>query len=447
MKNTRITKFFHSSTLINTAVASVDQATLSALSFIIQIILIRHVSKVEYGYYSIAFTISLFILTIQNAVVNTPLAVLLVTKKNSERKNYAASLCYGQFLVIIPAVCFGLAVAVMLAHLGFDSTQVAIGAAVCFAAIGNLYREFFRAYFFAEQNSFKVLKIDTIYAILFLGAVALIYLLFHVSVAAIFIMIGICGLLASLVFSWQQNWKYNLESIKQSYAENWKYGKWALVGVIVTHIQSNGYLYMLGALLGSVAVADVSAARLLMMPLILVDAGYMKIAVPHGSRLREQNQLDRFLKEQVLVSMIYVLIVGIYLGVLISLSGLLSKLVFTQKYTDSFDYLPYWAVLFTIGFIGKNAGYGLQVMKKFDLIAKANFLTMLLTMGCAFVFIKAYGIKGGLTGLIIGNASIAIVLWFYFVKMVFLKAADRTTIRPQKIVLPKFLRNGTVPHK
>jgi len=183
------------------------------------------------------------------------------------------------------------------------------------------------------------------------------------------------------------------------------------------------------------------------MPLILVDAGYMKIAVPHGSRLREQNKLDRFLKEQVWVSMIYILIVAIYVGVLISFSGLLSNLLFTQKYTESFDYLPYWAVLFAIGFLGKNAGYGLQVTKNFDIIAKANFLTMLLTLGCAFVFIKAYGIKGGLTGLIIGNALISVVLWFYFVKTVVFKVPDHMSIRPQKILLPKLLRNGTVPHK
>jgi len=414
----------HSSMILKSIIASADQATLSALSFIISIVLIKTVSKVDYGYYSIGFSIALFLISIQNAIVNTPFAVLMVSKTDNAKKKYTASLFYGQFIVILPVVCIGVLTAAIAHFAGFNSTQTSVAAAISFASVGILFREFIRAYFYAEEMPYKAFKLDVLYVVLFLGCIGFIFLFLKISVAFIFILMGLSGGLASLIYFRSHDWKYDKPAIKQSYKENWQYGKWALLGVIVWHIQNHGYLYLLGTLLGSIAVADVSAARLLMMPLFLARVGWMKIAIPHGSRLREKNQLDRFFKELVLVSIIFVLIVSFYATILFAFSEILQKYILAEKYAESFDYLLLWAAIFAIGFAGGNASYGLQVIKKFDLLSKVNMATMLVTLGCSYIGILNYGIKGGLTALIAGLTIEVVILWYYFAKVVFFLSTD-----------------------
>ena len=107
--------------IFKSIIASFDQAILSALSFIISIVLIKTVSKVDYGYYAIGFSIALFLISIQNAIVNTPLAILLVSKKDNVKKKYTASLFYGQFIVILPVAFIGISAAAMAFSMGFDS--------------------------------------------------------------------------------------------------------------------------------------------------------------------------------------------------------------------------------------------------------------------------------------------------------------------------------------
>jgi O-antigen/teichoic acid export membrane protein len=397
--------------------ASVDQAILSGLNFFISILLIKNVTKVEYGYYSLAFAISLFLLSIQNAVVNAPLTVLLVTKKDDKKKRYVASLGLGQFLLIIPAVCMGLLSCTFLWQFGFNSTQTAIMAAVSLAAIGLLSREFLRTYFFADEKPLQVLKLDVFYVIFFLAAITLIYFLTKISVPSVFLILGSSGLLVSLYFNREFGWKFDSRAIKESYQENWKYGKWALVGVLVTHVQSYSYLYLLGLFLGSLAVADVSASRLLMMPLLLGQAGWGKIIMPYGSKLRETKQNWRFFKLQVIASIMFVVITITYIAVLMFFSVSI-KNFFSEKYANVFNYLILWGIIFILNFIVLNASYGLQVLKKFDIISKLNFITMLVTLALAYYLIQHNGIVGGLMSLIIGDCSLALLLWFYFAKSI-----------------------------
>jgi O-antigen/teichoic acid export membrane protein len=418
-------KIFNTSLIFKSGIASIDQAMLSAANFTISIILIKYASKVEYGYYSITFSVLLIFLSIQSAIVNAPLAVLLVTKKGKNRKRYAGSLCYGQFIFVIPIACLGLACIAFLNFWGLDPNKAWIATACCIAVVGLLLREFLRAYFFAEETPLRILKMDVFYTILFLSLTIITSLLFEIKTSAVLAIMGTSAFTISLLFSRTLKWGFEQQHIKASYKENWKYGKWALLGVLVTHTQNYSYLYLLGAILGSVAVAEVSASRLLLMPLALIEMGWSKVVIPHGSKLREQNQLRTLFKNQILASLVFTLGIGVYLVFLLLSVEMLKSLIFNDRYTSAFDYLPLWAVIFAVRFITLNASYGLQVTKKFHIISKVNFLTMLVTLVCTYIFIRKYEINGALTALIVGGTMLSIGLWYAFYKSVFSSLKDR----------------------
>jgi hypothetical protein len=200
-------------------IKSVKNAIVSPL-----IILIKSVPKIEYGYYSIAFSVSLFLVSIQNAIVTTPLTVLLATKKSKDRQDYSGALCLGQFVAVLPLVCIGLAIIMLLYSLGMDVTKASVAGALCLAATGILFREFLRSYFFAEELPFEVFKLDLSYALAYLGLIGIVYLISGISVTAVFVMMGISAFFVSIIFNRGLGRKYNLKSIQESYGENWENG-------------------------------------------------------------------------------------------------------------------------------------------------------------------------------------------------------------------------------
>jgi O-antigen/teichoic acid export membrane protein len=405
--------------LFSCVVASLDQSMLSMLNFFISIILIRNVPKVEYGYYAIAVPLSLFFVSIQNALVNAPLAVLLAAKKDHEKQRYVESLCYGQGVAVLPIVCILLLGIMLLRVWGLDSTRAYIAAAVCLASVGLLYLEFMRAYFFAQLSTARVLKMDSLHVAIVFGLVCLLLYSFTISVAAIFCLLGLSGLLTAFLFSRGFGWRYHGDAVKRSFLENWQYGKWALVGVTVTHIQSYFYLYLLGALVGSGAVAEVSASRLLLMPVALLQTGWYKIAIPHGSVLREQGRTHRYFKELLVANFVFLFGVLTYVALIFMFWNVLEQYVLTDKYANSLSYIPLWGVIFAIGCMTTNASLGLQVLKSFDTIAKFNLFTMVITAGCAYALIRDYGAKGGLAAQIVGEILLGAGLWYYFGRAAF----------------------------
>jgi O-antigen/teichoic acid export membrane protein len=413
-------------------IAAADQAMLSATSFLISILLLRVVPKSEFGYYSVAMAIYLFLISLQNAVVNTPLTVLLASKKGADRKEYVASLRHGQFLFIIPACCLTL-VAVALFRLGgLDPTAASIAGALGVASLGFLYREFLRSCLFAEEVPAQVLAMDVLYVAASLCFLAVPYLFFEIRVSIVFLLTGASALLVALLFDRSRGWQRDPKSVSKSYRENWTLGKWALLGVCITHVQNYSYLYLLGIFVGSLAVADVSAARLLLMPLILFQAGWGKIAIPHGSRLLEEGQVRRFFKEQIFTSIGFAVGVTAYVALVMAFSGMLQDHLFSEKYASSFRYVMTWGAIFVAGFIAMNASYGLQVMRDFRIITKVSSFTMIVTVGSAAYLIREYGITGGLAALLLGQVLLAVGLWTSFAKAVFSMAKGRRAVLLEK---------------
>ena len=414
------------------------------MGFLISILLIRTVSKEEYGYYSIALPVSLLLVALQNGIVNAPLTVLLASKKGDERREYVSSLFFGQFLLVLPVVGVGLIAFAVFRFPGLDATVNAIAAALCASAGSLLYREFLRSYLFAEEDSLAVLRMDALYVVLSVCGLSILYLLSGIRIDTVFLLLGASALLAALPFGRGRGWTYPPRSVSKSYRENWKFGKWALLGVCVTHAQSYSCLYLLGILSGSVAVADMSAARLLLMPMMLIQVGWGRIVVPHGSRLREGGQNRLFFMQQVRTSILVLLCITLYVTLLMLFSDVLGTFILSDKYSNSLRYILAWGVICAVGFLSVNANYGLQAMMKFDVITKWSFIVMPITVGSSYFLILAYGIAGGLAAMILGETLLGIGLWYCFARTVFRRGRGPETMKTEETLTIKLAGKGPV---
>jgi O-antigen/teichoic acid export membrane protein len=305
---------------------------------------------------------------------------------------------------------------VVIGYWDIELTQARIAACLFIAMIGLLSREYLRSYLFAEEMPMAVLRMDLLYSVILLILTGIAYLVSQIGVATVFALMGASAALVSL-----RNKPSERSTIKESYRENWEYGKWALLGVIITHVQSYSYLYLLGALLSSIAVAEVSAAKLLLMPMAIMQVGWAKIAIPHGSKLRELGDSRLFFREQIVSSVIMVLAMAVYVTGLVYNSELVTKTLLTERYHNVRDLIVWWGTVLAINCVAMNASVGLQAAKQFKSITGINALTMPVTVGSAYALINSYGVYGSLISLMIGDALLAAGLWTWFARTVLWK--------------------------
>ncbi len=408
-----VSKLFRSKVVGRAIIASIDQALTSATSFGVTLLLLKFVPKIEFGYFSIVLTILTYITWIQNAIITTPLNVLLAAKTPAEEAKFSSSLFRGQIVFVTAFSILTVALSLLFYFL-FDSSLIPLViAASAFSIIGILSRSYFRQLAYAQELPSKALKQDVLFALIYSLFIAIAIYLSSLNIVVVILGMGLSNIIVFTLYNIKESIKVTKKDIKEAYTETWKLGKWSLVGITVTHFQTYSYQYLIAIMLGSLAVADNSASRLLISPLLFMQAGWGSIVRPRGAKLREQNNINKFFKELILASFLIAVLISTYMIFIYSAGGFFQKFLFTDKYKDSMEYVFYWGGVFIFQYIRANASYGLQVIKKFKNIALINMFTMVITIITSYLLILQYQIKGALIASMIGELIFGSILWYF----------------------------------
>ena len=82
--------------------AMFTQGLLSVVSFLIGFVIAVKAQKAEYGLYVLLFSIIGIFGNYQNAIVNTPLTILM--RKQENEKTFIGSFALGQWIVLVPLI-------------------------------------------------------------------------------------------------------------------------------------------------------------------------------------------------------------------------------------------------------------------------------------------------------------------------------------------------------
>ncbi len=248
-----------------------DQAILSALNLVVGLVLIRLATKETYGLYSQIYVVGIFVSTVAEALITSPLTTIAPGKTHIQRLQLFAQLHHLQFsLNILLALLFGIGSSIAVYVTDTDSQPWLIGIAFAFYIFLNAQREYLRSVSFIEGAPHKVLFIDSGYVIAVLCGVAILVLSRQLTVAGIMMMLGGANIIGlSLGKGILQTGQGKLTTKQQTISEIWQRGKWALPGALVAWLTNYSYLFLAAAFLGITAVADLNAARLLLMPISL----------------------------------------------------------------------------------------------------------------------------------------------------------------------------------
>ena len=265
--------------------AIIMQALLSATNLLVGLILIRHTANAEYGMYVLVTTASLLLSTLQSAFIQPPLVMRISKATLEERSNLVGGVYRGQQRVWARLGAAAIVLIAILWLIGKIDNRLAI---LCLAAVAALaaalYREFFRMVTLSYRRADDALKADACYGALMLAGVPLATLMPAPAVGALLVLC-VSALVGGTILR-RLLWRFEAWNPKASPAlwhEMVPLGSWSALGAGTHWGFSQGYNYVVAAILDVGAVAALAATRLLMMPINLLSSGISQLMMATAS--------------------------------------------------------------------------------------------------------------------------------------------------------------------
>ncbi|MCU6435014.1 hypothetical protein LPB67_14650 [Undibacterium sp. Jales W-56] len=352
------TRKFLSSSILSV----IDQGMLSALNFAIGMLLIRLVTKEEYGLYGQLYAGGLLAGLVVDSWIAGPLTTVASAVQDATRKALLRHYWIRQIwsTLLMGGLAFAIVALVPLAtrnsHIG-NWLALAFGAYV----IGNGLREYGRTVGFIQSDIVAVLRQDVLYVVLVVISLAGLFSGDYLGLETIFLSLAAASILCAALSAGRLKARTHTPASQQHDAQDEMqkaiaghqdtisgHGRWAILGVLVGWLSNYSYVYLSGAWLGVAAIADLNASRLLLMPIPLAVAAWSRIARPEASRLMADRNWTG-LRKLTLFSIAGIeLVVCAYVVVLLLLLPWLEAHVIGSKYSGLDPLVMLWGGYFAI---------------------------------------------------------------------------------------------------
>ena len=362
-----------------------NQAMLSALTFLVTLLIVRDISADDFGLYVLVFTGITLCSTIFNALVIHPLGVVIPKYAFQCDGLELYSLNRYQFAVAISLGCVFLLIGTLVIYIYGDHLYYHVVLSGSVASIFQMTLMYLKHLLLANFQYTKCFLIDIVYVVIYLALLIFISSRDYGDVAYYFYALAFASLVGSLV-----SVTINSQIISSSEHKNEKLvsevfsqGKWLVRTALVAWVRTNSALYISVFFLGPIAPAVIRVGQTIFGPLNTI---YMALAyfVPQlGSKILHSeghSAFNKFLRKLLfwisLPATLLVLIV--YLNVQ-SILGFLS---------DTNEYSEYSIIVLIIGvqsiFLGwiEILNIGLRVIER----AKEQFFIYLTEFGFTLIF-------------------------------------------------------------
>lgn len=255
-----------------------DQGVLSLFNLGLNLALIKFAAPVEFGRFIYALTLILIMTSLQNALVQTPIAVMLPGRPEDERREGLRTVT--SFDLGLRTLCALAAGALCL----LTNWTPAFLLGVVLAVFTTLSRETARNIFIASDRVRYCFRLDLLAVVVATAAIAAGWRLADPAVVAL---AGISiGNVAALAIAARRLVPERLRpaSILPAYRTFWGKTKWSLLGAGTTELQYRNYVFALEFFRGTGVLGAVQAGRLLLGPLALIVQSWARVARPAMAR-------------------------------------------------------------------------------------------------------------------------------------------------------------------
>lgn len=390
--------------LFSTAVFA--QALISAANFTVGLLLIRYAPSSEYGYYVLAFSSLQLLTSAQAAWIAGPLMVLSARQEPERAREMVGSVEHthrrvlrlvAPLLYVSPAV--GAVAGLWPVHHGL------IVSAAVLAGWMSLRRELMRTCHMIYARPLSVMRADAAYAgaliVLALAAATL------SPAPALFSTLSLAGAAALGAFVGRRSFARATGWISRPQDPVWREMRplaiWSLIGAVTYWIYSQSYNFILATALDIQAVAHVNAARLMLMPIVLLMVGVGSLLVPQCARWLNREGVGVMMRRLWAFLGGLLILAALYVAVLWHLRHWIVDDVMRKPIPGLDLLLMLWTVQLLLSMARDVFQAGLAAMGRFESMAWITGLATVLSLAATWVGIHHYGASGALVGTIAGE--------------------------------------------
>ncbi|MFT3905570.1 MAG: hypothetical protein QM718_04610 [Steroidobacteraceae bacterium] len=394
-----------------------DQVLLSAGNFLIGFLLIRHTTDFDYGLFVLVQSAILLLVSTQSSCVSGPLTVVVPHKTPEKRAEMIGSIERSLRRVISSVAVAAFVVPIVCYVRGtWDGLETLVVVLAIFAGWVALVRDYARGILLILARPHTLLYADIVYvAIMVCGALFSVFgpVAAVLSAVGTLLLAGAAGWFAAYhAVGRDPGWHGNAAIAGPYWAELRSLGIWSAVGSVVYWLYGQSYNYMLASRLDLTAVADVNAARLLLMPSFILTTGIKSLLAPLAANWLAKEGTGAMLRRVwlivpaiVLLNLCYMIL--IWFGRDLITTDLLHKVI-----RDREMLLVMWAAIVLVTLIRDMLQAAVIVLGRLQSLAWLSAASAMVALPMIWFGIGHWGAAGALIGQICGEGvSLMGVLW------------------------------------
>jgi O-antigen/teichoic acid export membrane protein len=400
--------------------AVINQAVLSLTSLLAGLVLVRRTPDLQYGYYVLGWNAILLLTSLQNSYFAPPLAVRLTRLDRAGRSDVVGSLYRAQKLILTGLAGAAVAATAMLWLIGLVDHHLALLIlAIVAACCAALTREYFRMVLLAYHRPQDVLKCDAVYVVALLAGVNLAPLTPEPAACALATLAVSAALGAQLLSRrLRRHEPWTRASAAGVLREIGRNGLWSSAGAAIHWTFSQGYNYLVAALLGVSAIAAIAATRLLMMPLNLLSTGLGSLMLPLAARWLHQRGPAYVLRRLMSFAIMLAGAGVVYFAVLWLCRDWIFDVILKKHFEHRDALIVLWSGAFMALAMRDQLIYLLVVQARFRLLTSLTTLSAILSLAAIYLGARRLGQVGVPLGVMLGELVSVVGITYFSLREV-----------------------------
>jgi O-antigen/teichoic acid export membrane protein len=387
------------------ASAVVMQALLSAANLLVGVILIRNTPDLQYGSYVLMLNGILLLTVLQQSFIQPQFVVRVSRANAAERADLVGGLYREQRRLWPSAAAFIVLISLLLWFAGILQTPTfLIVLAAAAAVLTTLYREFFRMVLLGYRKPLQVLGADAVYVVLLVGG-AVLATMTSAPAAVAGLTLAFAALIGGL-FCTRALWRFepwNIRGAPGILLAITPLGAWSTTGAAAHWLFSQGYNYLVAAVLHVPAVAALAATRLTIMPVTLVSSGIGTMMMPTTAAWLNVHSAPTVLRRLLLFALGLGVASLCYFAVIWFTRDWLFAHVLKKNFPQRDPLLLLWFAVSLMTLLRDQLLYLLSARQRFRLMTTLTLVSALFSIGLSYVCMRHFGVIGALLGILAGE--------------------------------------------
>jgi O-antigen/teichoic acid export membrane protein len=390
---------------VNALLAVAGQFFASLTNFGTGVIVGRACGPTEYGLYFLGFTILVFLLELQNALISTPYSVYAPRQAEGEAAWYRGSVLAHQGTLSL-LVSAGFLLAALVSAAGFGPHGMApVFMALAAASVFFLLRDQTRRLCFAHMQMRTALVCDALVAVLQLGGLYAVYRAGWLTPAAAYGVVGVACAVVSLGYFWLADGgvKVSFARGREDFARHWVFGKWVVASAVLWGVSMNFYPWLINYYQGPEQAGVWGAAFTLVSLGNVFMMGVHNFLGPKIASVYATSgapALRRYVFEA--NAALAVPMLGLCAVLYIAGEWMLG-LVYGEAFAAGAPVMTVLAINLTLLALAFVFSRGLFAIERADLDFQVNFIPLVLLFAAGIPLVREYGIKGAAWALCLAN--------------------------------------------